>query len=82
MERIFLLEDDEALGRGITMALEGPERSVFRAGTLVQACLFQGVQHLRFGKMQTISDGVGSCFTALRKSRTNQCKKSRFLLCR
>ena len=37
MERIFLLEDDEALGRGITMALEGPERSVFWAGTLVEA---------------------------------------------
>ena len=37
MERIFLLEDDEALGRGITMALEGPERSVFRVGTLAEA---------------------------------------------
>ena len=37
MERIFLLEDDEALGRGITMALEGPERAVFRAGTLAEA---------------------------------------------
>ena len=37
MERIFLLEDDAALGRGITMALEGPERAVFRAGTLAEA---------------------------------------------
>ena len=37
MERIFLLEDDEALGRGITIALEGPERAVFRAGTLAEA---------------------------------------------
>ena len=37
MERIFLLEDDEALGRGITMALEGPERAVFRVGTLAEA---------------------------------------------
>lgn len=37
MERIFLLEDDEALGRGITMALEGPERAVFRSGTLAEA---------------------------------------------
>ena len=37
MERIFLLEDDEALGRGITMALEGPERAVFRAGTPAEA---------------------------------------------
>ena len=37
MERIFLLEDDEALGRGITMALEGSERAVDRAGTLAEA---------------------------------------------
>ena len=37
MERIFLLEDDEALDRGITMALEGPERAVLRAGTLAEA---------------------------------------------
>lgn len=37
MERIFLLEDDEALGRGITMALEGSEQSVFRVGTLAEA---------------------------------------------
>ncbi len=37
MERIFLLEDDEALGRGIVMALEGPERTVVQAGTLVKA---------------------------------------------
>ena len=37
MERIFLLEDDEALGRGITMALEGQERAVLRAGTLAEA---------------------------------------------
>ena len=28
MKRIFLLEDDETLGRGITMALTGPETSV------------------------------------------------------
>ena len=37
MERIFLLEDDTALGRGISMALEGPERTVIRAETLAQA---------------------------------------------
>lgn len=37
MERIFLLEDDEALGRGVAMALEGPERSVLRAGSLGEA---------------------------------------------
>ena len=28
MKRIFLLEDDETLGRGIAMALTGPEVSV------------------------------------------------------
>ena len=37
MERIFLLEDDEALGRGIVMALEGSERTVVQAGTLEKA---------------------------------------------
>ena len=28
MKHIFLLEDDETLGRGIVMALTGPEASV------------------------------------------------------
>ena len=28
MEQIFLLEDDQALGRGIAMALSGPGRAV------------------------------------------------------
>lgn len=37
MGRIFLLEDDEALGRGIAMALEGIEHSVTRRVTLSQA---------------------------------------------
>ena len=37
MERIFLLEDDEALGRGVAMALEGPERKVVRALSLKEA---------------------------------------------
>ena len=37
MERIFLLEDDGALGRGIAMALEAPDRTVTLAGTLKQA---------------------------------------------
>lgn len=34
MESIFLLEDDQTLGRGIGMALEGPGRAVTLAGTL------------------------------------------------
>ena len=37
MERIFLLEDDEALGRGIAMALEAAERKVNRALDIKQA---------------------------------------------
>lgn len=44
MERIFLLEDDEALGRGIALALEGAERVVVCKGTCKQAeeCLCSG----------------------------------------
>ena len=34
MESIFLLEDDQTLGRGIVMALEAPDRAVTLAGTL------------------------------------------------
>ena len=34
MESIFLLEDDQTLGRGIVMALETPGRTVTLAGTL------------------------------------------------
>ena len=37
MERIFLLEDDEALGRGVAMALAGPDREVSRAASLAEA---------------------------------------------
>ena len=42
MERIFLLEDDEALGRGIAMALEGPGRAVTRVESLGKARLVLG----------------------------------------
>ena len=37
MKHIFLLEDDETLGRGIAMALTGPEASVTCRPTLAQA---------------------------------------------
>ena len=37
MSRILLLEDDEALGRGICMALETPDRTVTHCGTRLQA---------------------------------------------
>ena len=37
MKHIFLLEDDETLGRGIAMALTGSETSVICRSTLAQA---------------------------------------------
>ena len=37
MKRIFLLEDDETLGRGIAMALTGPETSVICRASLAKA---------------------------------------------
>jgi DNA-binding response OmpR family regulator len=37
MQRIFLLEDDETLSQGIALALESPQVSVTRRGTLAQA---------------------------------------------
>ena len=37
MKHIFLLEDDEALGRGIAMALTGADTSVTCRSTLTQA---------------------------------------------
>ena len=37
MEHIFLLEDDDALGRGIAMALESAERPVVRTTSIAQA---------------------------------------------
>ena len=37
MEQIFLLEDDDALGRGIAMALSGPDRAVTQADTVARA---------------------------------------------
>lgn len=37
MSQILLLEDDEALGRGICMALETPECTVIHCGTRAQA---------------------------------------------
>lgn len=37
MKHIFLLEDDETLGRGITMALTGPETSVVCRTSLAKA---------------------------------------------
>ena len=62
MERIFLLEDDGALGRGIAMALERPGRTVTRAESLEEA------EHLlareRFALLIldiNLPDGSGLC---------------------
>ena len=44
MSRILLLEDDEALGRGICMALETPNCTVTHCSTRLQAIkILQGV---------------------------------------
>lgn len=37
MQKILLLEDDAALGKGIQLALQGPELQLLRCGTLAQA---------------------------------------------
>ena len=37
MEQIFLLEDDDALSRGIAMALSGPDRAVTQADRVARA---------------------------------------------
>ena len=37
MPQIFLLEDDAALGRGIALALSGPERAVTQADSVARA---------------------------------------------
>ena len=49
MKQLFLLEDDETLGRGIALALEEPDRAVFRAGTLNSAR--EALAHRRFDLM-------------------------------
>ena len=44
MSRILLLEDDEALGRGICMALETPSCTVTHCSTCLQAInILQGM---------------------------------------
>ena len=44
MSRILLLEDDEALGRGICMALETPNCTVTHCSTRLQAInILQGI---------------------------------------
>ena len=60
MKQLFLLEDDDTLGRGIALALEEPDRAVFRAGTLNSAR--ETLAHQRFDLMIldiNLPDGSG-----------------------
>ena len=60
MKHLFLLEDDEALGRGIAMALEGPDCTVCRALDLAGAR--QALQKERFDLLildLNLPDGSG-----------------------
>lgn len=60
MKQLFLLEDDETLGRGIALALEGPDQAVFRSGTLSSAR--DALAHRRFDLMIldiNLPDGSG-----------------------
>lgn len=60
MERIFLLEDDEALGRGIALALQTPDRVVAQAATLAQArALLQGQDFALLILDVNLPDGSG-----------------------
>lgn len=60
MERIFLLEDDEALGRGIALALQTPDRAVAQAATLAQArALLQGQDFALLILDVNLPDGSG-----------------------
>ena len=70
MNHILLVEDDEALSRGIAMALESPACAVVRAGALSQA---RG--HLRGGRFDLLILDInlpdGSGIDLLRTLRAN-----------
>ena len=60
IERIFLSEDDEALGRGIALALQTPDRAVAQAATLAQArALLQGQDFALLIPDVNLPDGSG-----------------------
>ena len=70
MKHIFLLEDDETLGRGIVMALTGPEASVMCRSTLAQA--WEALAEERFDLLiLDINLPDGSGLDLLRQVRTN-----------
>lgn len=70
MNHILLVEDDEALSRGIAMALESPACAVVRAGALSQAR-----SHLRGGRYDLLILDInlpdGSGIDLLRTLRAN-----------
>ena len=69
MERILLLEDDAALGRGIAMALERPARTVERAETLAgaQSCLARAQYDLLILDIN-LPDGSGLALLRARRA--------------
>ena len=70
MKHIFLLEDDETLGRGIVMALTGPEASVMCRSTLAQA--WEALAEERFDLLiLDINLPDGSGLDLLRQLRMN-----------
>ena len=70
MKHIFLLEDDETLGRGIVMALTRPEASVMCRSTLAQA--WEALAEERFDLLiLDINLPDGSGLDLLRQVRTN-----------
>ena len=70
MKHIFLLEDDETLGRGVAMALTGPEVSVTCRSTLAQAR--EALAEARFDLLiLDINLPDGSGLDLLRQVRTN-----------
>lgn len=79
MKHIFLLEDDETLGRGIAMALTGPETSVVFRSTLAQTQ--EALTEERFDLLildVNLPDGSG--LDLLRQMRSESCTTPVILL--
>ena len=70
MERILLIEDDQALGRGIALALAGEGREIRVAATLAQGrAALGGAEYSRVLVDRNLPDGNGLDFlTALRRT--------------
>ena len=70
LNHILLLEDDDALGRGIRMALETPDRTVVHCSTLIQTKDLLSNQHFELLILDiNLPDGSGlDLLRALRQS--------------